>query len=467
MENKGRRFADEREDTRAVEKHAQSDPAGDKRDKKALQKEQRLKEKNAKKLDKLMKKQQKREKHSKRDVLTYEELPIEERESDIEKSTPKIKISKKRIIAAVLIILLLFVVVFYIANPERMSFYNIKNFFNYSVMNRDSDQKFPIDVSGESISPGNFVGSGLDIVYSSETKTQILNNYGRSVFTAPHAFITPVLVCGGKNEIIYNLGGTGYQVIDKESNVSSFDAKDDILLADITESGVYAIVTESGGYLSKLYVYDQTGEQIYAYSFADYYVTAVSLSNTGKQAVVAGISALDGVDIAALYVLDFTKDSPLYFSEFEDNIIYDVQYINDHSAAAVGRAASYAINTSNGNVETNAYEGRVLTAYDINTDTDTYTLSLSNSGDGRNCDIISFNSSGKKDRSFSVDDKIIDLSTHKGRVALLTNDDVMLYSKDGKHYSTKSLRSDPHTVVLYTGSDAYVLCTGYIDTISL
>ena len=88
-------------------------------------------------------------------------------------------------------------------------------------------------------------------------------------------------------------------------------------------------------------------------------------------------------------------------------------------------------------------------------------------GDGRNCDIISFNSSGKEDRSFSVDDKIIDLSTHKGRVALLTNDDVMLYSKDGKHYSTKSLRSDPHTVVLYTGSDAYVLCTGYIDTISL
>jgi len=465
MEKKGRRFADEKQEVRAVSE-APSDSV-EKHENKHAQKEQRLKEKNAKKLEKLMKKQQKREKKSDREVLTYEELPIDERESDIEKSSPRIKLSKKRIIAAVLIIVILFAVVFFVSNPERFSFESTKNFFNYVVMNRDSDQSFPLDISGESISSGNFIGNGLDIVYCSDTKTQQLNNYGRSVFTAPHAFITPVLVSRGGYELIYNLGGAGFQVIDSEHTARSLEAKDDILLADITSSGVYAVVTESSGYLSKLYVYNENDEQIFAYSFADYYVTAVSLSESGKQAVVAGVSALDGVDISALYVLDFTKDSPRYMSEFEDNIIYDVQYVNDRSACAVGRASAYVINTSNGEVTTDDYEGRVLTAYDINSDTDTFTLSLSNSGDGRNCDIISYNSAGKSDRSFSVDDKIIDLSTHKGRVALLTNDEVMLYSKDGKKYSEKGLRSDPHTVVLYTRSDAYVLCTGYIDTISL
>ena len=465
MEKKGRRFADEKQDVRAVPEASADNVA--KHDNKQSKKEQRLKEKNAKKLEKLMKKQQKREKKSNREVVTYEELPIEERESDIEKTSPVIKLTPKRIIAAVLIILVLFAVVFFISNPERLSIQSASNFFNYAIMNRDSDQSFPLDVSGASVSAGNFIGSGMDIVYCSDTKTQQLNNYGRSVFTAPHAFITPVLVNGGNNKLVYNLGGTGYQVIDGENNVRSLETKDDILLADITSSGIYALITESSGYLSKLYVYNEKDEQIFAYSFADYYATAVSLSDSGRNAVVAGVSALDGMDISALYVLDFTKDTPQYLSEFEDNIIYDVQYLNERSACAVGRSSSYAINTSNGEVTAAEYEGRVLTAYDINSDTDTFTLSLSNSGDGRNCDIISYNSAGKSDKSFSVDDKIIDLSTHKGRVALLTTDEVMLYSKDGKKYSTKGLRSDPHTVVLYTGSDAYVLCTGYIDTISM
>lgn len=469
MEKKGRRFADEKKIVRLVPE-TDNETVDEKREENLTKKEKRLKDKNSKKLEKLMKKQQKKEKKEKKQVTEdspYDEFPSDESEADREKSTSKIKVSKGRIIAAALIVVILFAAVFFISNPERFSFESISNFFNYVIMNRDSDQTLPLDVSGESISAGNFLGSGIDIVYSSDTKTQMLNNYGRTVFSAPHAFITPILTSGGKNELIYNLGGTGYQIIDSEGNARTLEASDSILLADITSSGIYALVTESSGYLSKLYVFNEKDEQIFAYSFADYYATAVSLSDDGRHAVVAGVSALDGIDIAALYVLDFTKDTPQFFSEFEDNIIYDVQYMNDRSACAVGRSSAYAVNTSNGDITTDDYEGRVLTAYDINADTDTFTLSLSNSGDGRNCDIISYNSAGKSDRSFSVDDKIIDLSTHKGRVALLTNDEVMLYSKDGKQYSAKGLRSDPHTVVLYTRSDAYVLCTGYIDSIKL
>ena len=186
------------------------------------------------------------------------------------------------------------------------------------------------------------------------------------------------------------------------------------------------------------------------------------------QAVLSGISALDGVEISALYVLDFTMDKPLHFIEPEgNNIIYDVSYLNDKYACVIGRSACYSLNTYSGEITAADYDGRVLTGFDINTDTDTYTISLSNSGNGRNCDIISFNSAGKQDSSFNVDEKIVDLSTYKGNVALLTNSSVMLYSKDGNKKSEKELNSDPHSVVLYTSSDAYILCTGYIDALKI
>lgn len=462
MEEKGRRFADEHE---IIEFPS---PKKSKKELKQLEREQKQKEKNAKKLEKMLKKQRKDKKAPQSEQQTAEESEtLDYEEVPVSRLKKKSKISKKHIIAAVLIVVILAGVVFFIANPEKMSLESISNFVKYGVLKNESDQHFPLDIQGESVSAGNFVRKGQDICFSSDTRTTLLNSYGKTVFSAPHAFISPILCSSPKKTLVYNLGNTGYQIISENKVEFSADTQDKILVADIASNGVYALVTQSSGYLSKLFVYNEDNEQIFAYSFADYYITSVSLNSKGDRAVLSGVSALNGVNIASLYLLDFTKDTPVYFSEYENNIIYDVCYLNDNRACAVGRSSAYSFNTGNGNVEVFDYEGKALTAYDINADTDTFALSLSNSGDGRNCEIITLNSDAKRDKSFSVEEKIIDLSVYKGRVALLSNDEVMLYSKDGKAYNRKTLRSDPHAVALYTGTDAYVLCTGYIDTVSL
>lgn len=462
MEQKGRRFADEHEIINFPS------PEKTEKDSKQLKREQKKKEKNAKKLEKMLKKQRKNKKAPNSEPQSGKENEtVSVEEESVHRPAKKSKLNKKQIIAAVLIVVILFGVVFFIANPEKMSLESISNFVKYGVMKSDSEEKFPLDIQGESISAGNFVRKGQDICFSSVTRTALFNSYGKTVFSEPHAFLSPVLCSSPKKTLVYNLGNTGYQIISDNKVEYSADMQDKILVADITDNGTYALVTQSSGYLSKLFVYNESNEQIFAYSFADYYITSVSLNSKGDRAVLSGVSALDGVNIASLYLLDFTKESPVYFSEYENNIIYDVCFLNDNRACAVGRTSAYSFNTGNGNVEVFDYEGKALTAYDINTDTDTFTVSLSNSGDGRNCEIISLNADGKKDKSFDVEEKIIDLSAYKGRVALLSNDEVMLYSKDGKAYNRKTLRSDPHAVALYTGSDAYVLCTGYIDTVSL
>lgn len=479
MSENGRRFADDKERTKVIDLKSRDEEREDiseapeseeprpdsvKHQKPNNDQKQKAKKKNPKKLEKLMKKQRRRERNTRREVLTYEDMPLDERRT--ESNSRKANVNKKRIITAAVILVLVFIIVFFAFSGDRFSMHNISNFIRYGVLNSKSDESFPLNIQGESISAGNFQRIGQDICYSSDTKTQLLNNYGRSVYTAQHAFINPVLVTGSRDTLVYNLGGTGFQIIGKDGNTFNSDAQDNILVADITDNGAYALVTQSSGYLSKLYVYNEEHEQIFAYSFADYYVTSVSLNSSGSRAVVSGVSALDGMDIASLYVLDFTKDTPLFFFELENNIIYEISYLNDKCACAIGRSASYTVNTRSGTVETASYEGRDLTAYDINADTDTFTLSLSSSGDGRNCNILSYNSNGREERSFTIDEKIIDLSTYKGRVALLTNDSVLLYSKDGNRISEKLLSSDPHSVALYTIADAYILCTGYIDTVS-
>lgn len=428
------------------------------------EKDERLKARNSKRLEKLMQKKRKREDKSDREVLSYEDMPLNEREE--KKKKTKVKFKKKRIIIASLILVVLVGFVYILTNNDRLSMHNIINFIKYEIFNLNSDERFPVELQGETVTPGNFQRMGQDLCYVSNSKLQTLNNYGVSMLTTQHGYSSPVLVCSDKYSLVYNLGGTGFQINSLDDHEYTGTAENNIVVADIVKNGTYALVTQSDGYLSKLYVYDDDNDKIFAYSFADYYITAVSLKSNGKMAVVSGISALNGSEIASLYVLDFTRSSPVQFVELEDTIIYEVQYLGGTYAAAIGSNGAYVINTGNGSVNHTPYEGKTLTAYTFNTDTDTFSVSLSRSGDGRNCDIYSFSSDGSLSKSFSTDLKVISISSYKSRVALLTTDHIYLYSKGGDQVGRKSAGIAPRSVVLYTSADAYVLETSEIRGVS-
>ena len=429
------------------------------------ERDERLREKNEKKLAKLMKKKSKRENKSDRDVLSYEDLPLDERSEEREKK--EIKLNKKRVVIACVIVFVLFIAVFLFANSDRLSIHNITNFIQYGVFNKDSDEHFPVNIQGENVSAGNFTRKGQDLCYVSDTKLQVLNNYGKAMIFSQHSFSTPILAASDKFSLLYALGGTDYRVYGDEDLIYSGTCENNILLGDINDNGYYAIVTQSDGYLAKLYVYDNENTQIYAYSFADYYITALSLSQNGKYAAVAGLSALNGDEISSVYVLDFRMDKPMYFDEFEENIIYDVCFLNDIYVSAIGNNGVRVVNSRSGNVEITDYEGRTLTSFAVNRSTSSFSVSLSRSGDGRSCDILSFNTNGTVAHSFSTELRVIDVSIYKSRIALLTSDAVYLYNKDGGLISETDAGLDPRAIVLYTSSDAYIIDASEIRSLSL
>ena len=429
-------------------------------------KDERLKEKNSKRLEKLLQKQRKREKHSDRQVLSYEDMPLEDR-PDEQKKAKKFRFKRRRIVLAGIILLALVAAVFLFTNSDRLSMHNITNFVKYGIFNLDSDQRFPVQLRDESISSGNFCRMGQDVCYAAGSQPENLNNYGKRMLTVQHGYTKPVLVCCDKYSLLYNLGGTAFQINSLTESIHTGTAENNILVADILNNGTYALVTQSDGYLSKLYVYNSDNDRIFSYSFSEYYITSVSLKSNGKMAVLGGVCAHNGNEISALYVLDFTKNAPVQFVELEDTVIYDVQYLSSTYAAAVSSKGAYVIDTDDGDLERTDYEGKVLTAYTFNTDTDTFSVSLSRSGDGRNCDIISFDTDGSVAKSFTTDLRVISLSSYKGRVALLTTDTIYLYSKGGDLLGSAASGIDPRSVVMYTSSDAYVLDTSEIRSVSL
>lgn len=400
-------------------------------------------------------------------VLKFESR--EEIDTKFEKFSHAVKNNRKTIIMSAVIILVLLLSVLIFANRDRLSFSSIKNWVEYGVFNKDNEEQFPISTDSEVVNDGNFSRIDRNLVFASDTKFVTLNNYGRKIFENPQAFSSPVLVQAADSDLslTYNLGGKGFSIYTLDSLAHSGEAEDNIIVADISKSGTYALVTEKDGYLSKLYVYSKDNQQIFAYSFADYYITSVSLDSKGASAVLSGVSAHNGTQYSAVYLLNFTKEEPVVFEEFEDNVLYYVDHLTNNYVCIIGDTACYTLNAVSKSFNTTSYDGKTLTAFDINTDTNNFCLSLSRSGDGRKCDILVFSTSGALRETISTELKITSLSTYKNRVAALSLGTAYLYSKDGALLSEKDAGLDPHAIVLYSTTDAYILGVSEIRRLDL
>lgn len=431
-------------------------------------KEQRKKNKHLQKeREKAIKKQARS--NEKREVLSYEDMPLSTR--DEHKSgknfLQNIKFTKKRIILCVAIILVLSLLVFCFAMRDSLSFDNIRNFVVYGIFNTDSEERFPIDIQGASVDNGNFTRMGRSLAYSSDTSFSVYNNYGKCLFNSQISYSDPVLVTTNSKSLIYNLGGKGFSINSIDKNLYDTVSDNYILCADIIDNGTYALVTTCDGYLSKLFVYDEENTQIFAYSFADYYVTSVSLDSSGNRAIVSGVSAYEGSEMSAVYVLDFRKPDPLIFKEFENNIVYNVKFLSDNHCSIIGNTACYSLKVNKEEFNEYSYDSKKLTAFDVNADTDTFTVSLSRSGDSRNCDIVCFNADGKATNTITTELAVTSMSTYKNRIALLSEGEIYLFDRHGRQLSHKNGGVEPHAVVLYDSNSAYVLNVSEITRIDL
>lgn len=396
-------------------------------------------------------------KPKKRKVTSYEDMPLDDNgRTRFQKFS---KSNTKSIRTAAIILIVLTLTVFCFANRDHINFRNIGNFVRYAVFNAKSEEQFPRKIDGTEINNGNFIRVNTNLIYASDTHFVSLNRYGRTDYISQQSYSNPVLTTAADSDLslVYNLGGKEFSINNLDENIYKGEAIDNILVADVSKSGNYALVTEKDGYLSKLYVYNKNNEQMFAYSFADYYVTSISLNSKGDSAIVSGVSAHDGTRISAVYVLDFSEEKPVVFEEFSDNIIYHVEHLNDKTACIIGANATYTLNINRKSFNTFEYGGKILTAFDVNTDTNTFAVSLSRSGDGRMCDILNFNSNGKLRSTVNTELAVTSLSTYKNRFVVLSDDIAYLYTKDGNCIKQLDAGLDPHTVVLYSKSKAYVL----------
>lgn len=394
-----------------------------------------------------------KKKKIKRDILSYEDMPLEDYDKDsAEISKPAVK----KILILIAGIVVLGLIVFAVANRENLTPEKITRWVTYDLLGV-SDDGYPVNIQGSGVTEGNFISNGGEICYVSDTTYQALSVNGNEIGYSQISFSKPVMVSSGEYVLIYDLGGHEYVTGTKTRLNNIRKTEYEIFTADINSAGDYCLVTKADGYLSKIFAYNKLNEKRYAYSFADYYITAVAMNNNGSGCTACGMSAQNGSMATVAYVLDFSSEKPYSKLSLDENIVYGVEYLNSNTACIVGSNASFVLNIKKEELKKIDYKQKELTSFDINKDTSTFVISLSRSGDGKMCSLVYVGSDGKVINTNKTKNEAKSISLYKNRIAVLDDNVCYLYDTQGNKIGSKDAGDGSKVVRLESSDSVYVL----------
>lgn len=397
-------------------------------------------------------------KTSDRDVISYEDMPLDDYEQEKTDISPD---SVKKILIGVCIALAAGLIVFAFANRDNLTWDNISNWWTYDVLG-NAGNGYPVNLIGAEVKSGNFAVNQGHVAYASDTSFVTLNSTGSEVANVQLRYSKPVMKSSGNRFLTYGIGTTGYQIQDFDGMLYSGEAEGAIYTADITSNGVYGIITEGSGYLSVLYVFNSNNNRIYKYSFSEYYINSITLNSDGSGCVACGITSDNGAVKTGVYVLDFTKEEPVSQYSINGDTIVDSDYLNDNRVVLVGQSSSYIIKMGEENYVTVKYDSKTLANYCFNPDTNSFALALSKSGDGRSCAIEIYNDNGEKTSSIDTDYGAESISLYKGTVAILDGNTAYGFNSEGTQLYSCDTGTGSKRLILTSDNTAYVLSVNQV-----
>lgn len=402
-----------------------------------------------------------RKKNSERDVMSYEDMPLDDYEQEKTEISPE---AVKKIIIGVCIALATGLIVFAFANRDKLTWDNISTWWTYDVLG-NAGNGYPVNIVGTEVKSGNFTVNQGHVAYASDTSFITLNSTGSEVANVQLRYSKPVMKSSDNRYLTYGLGDTGYQIQSFDSNLYTGEAEGVVYTGDISSNGVYCLVTEGNGFLTTLYVFNKDNNRIYKYSFSEYYINSVALNSDGSGCVACGITSNSGAMQTGVYVLDFQKEEPVAKYEINDDSIIDCKYLNNNRVALVGESASYVIKIGDENYVTASYEDKPIVNYCFNPETNSYTIALSKSGDGRSCVLISYNDSGEETRKIDTEYGAESISMYKGVIAVLDGNTAYAYNNSGQLIYSCDTGTGSKRLILNSDSTAYVLSINQVRLI--
>ncbi len=289
---------------------------------------------------------------------------------------------------------------------------------------------------------------GNTILVCDENGVTGLDRDGKWKWQTSFEFRAPTLVANSDYVLLSDVGGTG---------VYAF-GEDGLLWKEIYPDGVIGafaaagnqkitVIHQASSYKSAATLLDwkQDNRAVFSRKFGSYYMLTGSVSMDGSQMAVSGVYSESGRSSGAVVFLR-TSDGEVFATEEYDGMVYPLAYYlkdnvlylaNSDSVRRVVKASTASSSKDADRViwDRNAQTTKLLCAATLD---DTYFVAVFGEGDEEWSTLSSvstvclYDGSGREQRSFQVEGKVLGIRTQKDTIALFTDHVIFVYNGAGQ-----------------------------------
>lgn len=249
---------------------------------------------------------------------------------------------KKRftVLGAIAAAVLLFVIIFKIIYPAGV-IEGIKN--GIALIGTGS---YPTEFSGSRVIDVKTCDSYYFVLTSKQVKG--FSNGGKELFSHTHGYENPVIKISQSRILVFEQGGKSYSIFTLEGLENTLETTLRIINADMSDSGVYALVLENEEYAAAVKVFNKQNESIYEWFSAKDVVNNVAVRYSGNKIAVSTFSAETGNFKSNVSILEFDSPTPIYTKTIENGLVYLLDSTYRSGVAAVTENEICVIDWSGG-----------------------------------------------------------------------------------------------------------------------
>ncbi len=290
--------------------------------------------------------------------------------------------------------LLAFVVISLLSNTGLITYQNLYYFFRdlnasaetVDVLHTDA-VSYPTDVSQS------FTLYRQGLAVAGNTSVTLFTATGRQVLSKSIQYQNPVAVGSGKYLLVYELGGTQYSLYNSYGQIYAGRAESPLQGAAVSESGMYALVTQSAQSPSVVELYDSDFDPVARYPYPDAYVTDLALNAKGSRLAVLTSAAEGGSFATRLHLYQPGEEGELAAADMRAGLGLRCAFTETGAVAVLCSAGVYFV-SDRGTLETEyAFHGQTVACADVNGSG--CAVVLKKSGNSAENEIIVFDKSGK------------------------------------------------------------------------
>ncbi|MBQ3077950.1 MAG: hypothetical protein IJC43_08840 [Clostridia bacterium] len=179
---------------------------------------------------------------------------------------------------------------------------------------------------------GDLAIAGMDdcLVLLTERTFSLYRADGSRRYHADLAVASPALVTNDHYALAFDLGGTTASLVRGGSRTCTITTESPILAADVAENGTFALVLTPDDALATVEVYSRAGELRYRFVSSSSYISAVALSDDGREAAIGGFAVEQAAFRGVLRFLDLTKEEPVAEISLPDELILGMRQSGGH-----------------------------------------------------------------------------------------------------------------------------------------